>query len=135
MNKKTMLVVGLAVFAFTANAQTRSSTQQLSDGAEYDLVKENLLNMSQTNVDAQRQAQYQQQQTAYEAQKLANQQAGGQASMDLKMRQAQREAGYPEIPGFVFTGDPAVDGVNYDAAKLALKRSAGNTNQPNTNGN
>ena len=41
-------------------------------------------------------------------------------ALNQKTEAAMRKAGYLAIPGFVFTGDPATDQANYQAAKAAL---------------
>ena len=41
-------------------------------------------------------------------------------TLNKKTEAAMRKAGFLAIPGFVFTGDPATDAANYQAAKAAL---------------
>src|SRR5688500_416169 len=40
-----------------------------------------------------------------------------------KLDQERVRQGYLAIPGFVYTGDPAVDAVNYENAKTAFKNN------------
>lgn len=118
--KNALLIVGLVICALSVNAQTKVPQ---NSGSNYDRIKYR-----------QTQEQTQQQQN-YEANKSGMQMV---VSEDMhqaeKMKRAQLNYGFLDIPGFVFTCDPAVDAVNYERAKIEYKRR-GSEVQETLNGN
>lgn len=124
MKKVILLAGGLFLFGFAVNAQTQTATQKV-----------NPPNPDQVKLE----------QVQYDQTRAANFAAGNVSAMSPadrllykeKMRKAQLAAGYLELPGFVFTGDPAVDVPNYEKAKRDYKNGVGveNNGPTHQNGN